>query len=227
MAIKLAFGTNMLVILPTALSGTWRHGKLGAVWWRAAIIMGSCSFVAAFGGATLAAYLPGTVLKIAFGIVVVLAAIRMLLARSLTTEEAPKDDPRLWIAWAIPIGLVAGIIGIGGGILAVPVMVLALKFKVHNAVAVSLAMIIFTSIGGTIGYIVNGLGVSGLPAYSIGYVNLYSWLLLAATSVGMAQVGAMTAHRLPAKRLGYIFVVLMLYIGLKMLGLFDWLGWPI
>jgi len=226
-AIKLAFGTNLLVILPTVLSGAWRHSKLGVVWWRAAIIMGSCSLIAAFGGATLATRLPGAALKIAFGAIVLLAGVRMLTAKLPAVEEEPKDNPWLWVAWAIPIGVVTGIIGIGGGVLVVPVMVLALKFKMHNAIATSLAMMIFISIGGAIGYIVNGLGVSNLPAYSIGYVNLPSWFLLAVTSVGIAQVGAMTAHRLPAKRLRYIFIAVMLYMGPKMIGVFDWLGWSI
>ena len=226
-AIKLAFGTNLLVVLPTALSGAWRHTKLGAVYWKAAIIMGSCSLIAAFGGATLATHLSGDTLKIAFGAVILVSGVRMLTARTPATEMEPKDKPWLWIAWAIPIGIVTGIIGIGGGVLVVPVMVLAFKFEMHNAVATSLAMMLFTSVGGTVGYIVNGLGVSNLPAYSIGYVNLLSWLLLAATSVGMAQVGAITAHKLPAKQLRYIFIAVMFYMGLKMLGVFDWLGWPI
>jgi uncharacterized membrane protein YfcA len=226
-AIKLAFGTSLLVVLLTALSGAWRHSKLGAVYWKAAIIMGSCGLIAAFGGATLAAHLPGEALKIAFGIIILLSGIRMLTAKLPTIEMESKDKPWLWIAWAIPIGFVTGIIGIGGGVLLVPVMVLVLKFKMHNAVATSLAMMLFTSTGGTIGYIVNGLGVSDLPAYSIGYVNLLSWFLLAVTSVGLAQVGAITAHKLPAKQLRYIFIAVMFYMGLKMLGVFDWLGWPI
>ncbi|GAG37210.1 unnamed protein product, partial [marine sediment metagenome] len=66
-----------------------------------------------------------------------------------------------------------------------------------------------------------------LPAYSIGYVNLTSWFLLAVTSIGMAQVGAITTHKLPAKQLRYIFIAVMFYMGLKMVGVFDWLGWPI
>jgi hypothetical protein len=123
--------------------------------------------------------------------------------------------------------MVTGIIGIGGGILMVPVMVLALRFRMHNAIATSLAVMIFTSTGGVIGYLINGLGVPNLPAYSIGYVNLPAWFLLAVTSVGMTQVGAITAHKLPAKQLSYIFVALMFYMGLKLLGVFDWLGWPI
>ena len=88
-------------------------------------------------------------------------------------------------------------------------------------------MMLFTSIGGIIGYIVNGIGVPDLPPYSIGYVNLPSWLLLVVSSIGMAQVGAITAHRLPAGKLRYIFVILMFYLGFRMLGVFDWLGWPL
>ena len=228
-AIKLAFGTNLLVVLPTAISGTWRHNKKGAVLWKAAIVMGSCGLMGAFGGATLATYLPGQWLKIAFGVVILAGGIRMLTARPPKIEHEPKDNPWLWIAWAVPVGIITGIIGIGGGVLMVPVMVLALKFKMHNAVATSLAMMIFTSIGGVIGYIINGLSVPELKdlAYTIGYVNLTSWFLLAATSVGMAQLGAIMAHKLPAKQLRYIFIVIMFYVGLKMLGVFNWLGWPI
>lgn len=226
-AIKLAFGTNLLVILPTAISGTWRHHRQGAVRWKVAIIMGSFNMIVAFGGATLATHLPGEVLKTAFGVIVMLAAVRMLFLNARQVEEEPRDSTWRLLAWSVPIGMVTGLLGVGGGIVAVPVMMLALKFKMRNAVATSLAMMILTSIGGVIGYIVNGLGVTDLPAYSWGYVNLLSWVLLAVTSVVMVQIGAMTAHRIPDKQLRYTFAVLMIYIGLKMLGVFDWLGWPI
>jgi len=227
LAIKLAFGTNLLVVLPTAASGAWRHSLKGAVWWKTAFIMGGIGMVCAFGGATLAVHLPGTALKIAFGAVILLSAIRMLTARQPKIAAEPRDNPWLWAAWAVPVGIITGIIGIGGGVLMIPVLVLALRFRMHNAVATSLAVMMFTSIGGVIGYLVNGLGVPGLPAYSIGYINLPSWFLLAITSVGMAQVGAITAHKMPARQLKYIFIVVMFYMGLRMLGVFDWLGWPL
>ena len=226
-AIKLAFGTNLLVILPMTLSGTWRHSKKGAVWWQAAIVMGSCSLIAGFVGATIATHLPGTALRLTFGIITLLTGIRMLTAKLPAIEEEPQANPWVWAAWAIPIGILSGILGLGGGILVVPVMVLALRFKMHTDVATSLAMVIFTSIGGVTGYIINGLGVPDLPTYSLGYVHLPSWFILSASSIAMAQVGAITAHKLPAKQLRYIFIALMLYMGLKMLGVFDWLGWPI
>lgn len=227
LAIKMAFGTSLLVILPTAASGTWRHSRAGEVFWKAAIIMGGVGLVSAFAGATLSTHLPGAALKTAFGGVVIASGLRMLTARLPEADEKPRNNPWLWAAWAVLIGLVSGILGVGGGVVAIPVMMLALKFRMHNAVATSLAMIIFTSIGGVAGYIVNGLGAADLPAYSLGYIHLPTWLLLTVTSVGMAQIGALTAHRLPAKQLRYIFLTVLLYLGLRMLGLFDWLGLPL
>ena len=63
----------------------------------------------------------------------------------------------------ITLGFACGLIGIGGGVLMVPVMATILKFKMHSAVGTSTAMMIFTSIGGAISYMLDGLNVSGLP----------------------------------------------------------------
>ena len=227
LAIKLAFGTSLLVILPLATSGAWRHSLKGAVRWKAAVIMGGSGLAFAFGGATLSAHLPGAGLKLAFGAVILASALRMLTAPLPDAKASPREKPWLLTAWAVPIGFVCGILGIGGGILMIPVLVLALRFRMHNAVGTSLAVMLFTASGGAVGYLVNGFGVSGLPDYSIGYINLQSWGLLALTSVGTAHLGAIVAHKLPARWLKYIFIAVMLYMGLKMLGLFEWLGWPL
>ena len=75
--------------------------------------------------------------------------------------------------------------------------------------------------GGIVGYIVNGIGVPGIPDHSLGYIHLETWGLLAATSIAMAPVGARVAHRLPAQRLKYVFVGVLIYMGLRMLGVFG------
>lgn len=226
-AIKVAFGTNLLVVLPTVMSSAFGHNKKGTVWWRAAIIIGIAGSIGAVIGATIASHLPGELLKIIFGLGILTGALRMLTIKPPKLEQEPEDNPVLWAAWGFPIGIISGMIGIGGGVLMIPVMVLALKFKMHRAIGTSAALMIFTSIGGVFGYIINGLGVEGIPPYSIGYVNLTSWLMLAVTSVPMAQVGVILAHKLPAKQLKYIFIAVMIYMGLKMIGVFGWLGLPI
>jgi len=227
LAIKTAFGTSLLVVLPTAISGAWRHHREKSVLWRAAVVMGSISLIFAFGGATLATHLSGMALKLAFGIIILLVGIRTLAAKEPKYKIEAVTKTWLWIAWAVPVGIVSGIFGIGGGILIIPVLVLALRFEMHYAIGTSLAIIIFSSIGGTIGYIINGLGVADRLAHSVGYINLPSWLLLALPGAIMAQVGAMTAHKIPGRPLMYVFVVILFYMGLKLIGLFEWLGWPI
>jgi len=227
LAIRVAFGTNLFVVLPTAMSGAWRHHQKGAVWWKAALVLGGCGLIGAYGGATIAAHMPGSILKVIFGATILAGGVRMLTAKPPEVIEEPRDNPWLWVAWGLPLGIITGLIGIGGGVLMIPVMVLALKFKMHQAVGTSTAMMILTSLGGLIGYIVNGIGVAGIPSPHIGYVHIWSWLALAVTSVAMAPVGAGAAHKLPAKQLKWIFIAVMFYMGLRMIGVFDWLGWPI
>lgn len=230
-AILIAFGTNLFVVLPTAASGAYGHTKKGAVWWKAGIVLGITGAVGAVIGATIAAHLPAKILTVAFGLTILAGGVRMLTAKPPKIEEKPKDNPWIWAACGIPIGILTGIIGIGGGVLMVPIMVLALKFKMHQAVGTSTALMIFTSIGGLAGYIYNGLAAGVYGAYPIGhligYVNPESWLALALTSVPMAQVGVRVAHLLPAKELKYVFIAAMIYMGLKMMGVFSWLGLPI
>ena len=63
---------------------------------------------------------------------------------------------------------------------------------------------------------VTGWGVSTFP-YSIGYVSIINFVLIAMFSVPLASVGAIYAHKVPQKKLKIIFSILVLYIALKML----------
>jgi uncharacterized membrane protein YfcA len=229
-AIMTAFGTSLLVILPTAASGTWRHGRKGVVRWRAALVLGPCGLLGGLAGATLAAHLPGWVLRTVFGGVVLAVAVWMGLgptSRPSGEGAEPRDNRLLFAALGFPIGMISGLTGLGGGALIVPALVGTSAFPVHLAVGTSAASIMFTGLGGIIGYVANGAGVAGRLSYSIGYINLPLWFCLIAASVPMAQLGARTAHALPARRLRYVFVALMLYIGLRMIGVFGWLGLPL
>ena len=226
-AIKIAFGTNLFVVLPTAISGSLAHHRKGSVWWKAALFLGGCGMIGAIAGATIASHIPGSVLKITFGAVILAGGIRMLTAKPPKIDDESQDNLLVWVLWGLPIGLVTGFVGIGGGVVMIPVMTLFLKFRMHQAVGTSTAVMILTSIGGLIGYIINGWGVPGIPSPHLGYLHVWSGLLLAMTSILMAQVGAMAAHMLPARQLKLIFIIAMFYMGLKMIGVFEWLNLPI
>jgi uncharacterized protein len=221
-AIRIAFGTSLLVILPTALSGARGHHRRGAIHWRTALILGGCGLVGALLGASLAARLPGETLATGFGALLLAVALWMLLGllpKMVREGQTPRENPGLVAALGFPVGVVTGLTGLGGGVLKVPLLVLILRLPMHIAVGTSVASIIFAGLGGIIGYIINGLGVAGLLPYSLGYVNLLPLgLCLVVTSIPMAQLGVRAAHALPARRLRYIFVAFMIYAGLRMVG---------
>ncbi len=226
-AIKTAFGTSLLVVLTTAISGAFRHHRERAVAWRMALIMGGCGLVFGLIGAILSGHIPGSTLKIVFGAIAIISCIRMFFTTREKEAVEPEKRPWIWALWAIPIGLFSGLLGVGGGVLLMPILVIALKFKIRQAVGTSLAVMMFTSIGGIIGYIISGIGVVDKLDYSVGYINLTSWVLLAIPSAIMVQIGAITTHRVSRQFLIYVFVIILLYIGLRMIGVFEWLGWPL
>ena len=222
-AILTAFGTSLLVIVPTVLSSTWRHHKNRAVVWPVALTLGICGAIGALAGSTIAAYLPGSVLRTGFGVFVLIIAARMAIGVGSESgaAEVPVPQKLRLVILGVTMGVIAGLTGLGGGALMVPALVILFRFPMIRAVATSSAAIIFTAPGGVIGYIVNGIGVAGRLPYSLGYVNLAVWLAMVLLSVPMAQLGARAAHALDGRRLRVLFVVLMIYVGLRMIGLWD------
>ncbi len=114
-AIRIAFGTNLLVVLPTAMSGALTHHRKRAVLWKAAVAFGIAGALGAFAGAFISAHLPGKILSAAFGAVVILGGVRMLTAKPPRITDETSDNLVAFILWGIPLGVLSGIIGIGGG----------------------------------------------------------------------------------------------------------------
>lgn len=222
LATRIAFGTSLAVVLPTALSGCHGHSCRGVVLWRAGVVIGLSGMMGAFLGGTVASHAPGELLRMVFGIVVILAAARMLFASSMQPNhnslKEPEEDVFKYIIWGLAVGVVSGLTGIGGGAILVPAMILAMGFGMYQAIGTSSIAIAFNAAGGIIAYAVNGWGVTGLPMYCIGYIDLLQFGLLAGTSIFSASWGVKAAHRIPAERLKLIFAVLMIYIGLNMTG---------
>lgn len=239
LATRIAFGTSLAVVLPTALSGCRGHSCQGVILWKPGIIMGLFGLSGAFLGGFIAAQVPGDPLKMLFGLVVMLGALRMLFAPSLQPRQKSGDgcgdcsgnssgnmsrkSLLQYILWGTAVGIVSGLTGIGGGVILVPAMVIAMGFGMLQAIGTSSVTIAFNALGGVLAYAVNGWGVAGLPPYSVGYIDLLQFALLAGASIFSAPWGAKAAHRLPAEKLRAIFVMLMIYIGLKMTGVLGWM----
>ncbi len=226
-AIRVAFGTSLAVILPTAISGALGHARKGAVLIAPMLLMGFSGLLAAILGGTVAANTPGIYLKIIFGVLVFISGIWMLTARYPEVKKEPKKGIFNYLIIGFIAGSLSGLLGIGGGVVLVPILIILMGFSMIKAVGTSTAVIIFTSLGGIVSYSFNGLDAVGLPPFSVGYINIIQLVVLVIISVPMAQVGVKASHKLPEKQLRYIFIFVLFYFALKMIGVFNWIGLPL
>ncbi len=222
-AIRIAFGTSLAVILPTALSGAVGHYHQKAVLLKPAVFMSLTGIVGGFLGGIIATHSPGDYLRVLFGFVVLASALWMFISKYPQKNETHNNNFH-YLFWGFLAGMMSGLVGVGGGLVLVPILVVAMGLSMHKAVGTSTAMI--TSVGGISSYIINGLSVPGLPPYSLGYINLLQLAILAGTSIPMAQLGVKVAHQLPVKKLKYISIVLQVLVAQKMIGIFGWLHLP-
>lgn len=227
LAIRIAFGTSLAIIIPTAISSALAHHHKNQVEIPASLYMGCAGFIGAVIGGYVATQAPGELLRIIFSLVLLLVAVRMLLFKEYQQRTDKKDSLVIFLGIGFVAGIMSGLVGIGGGIILIPAMVFLLGYTMKQASGTTSAVIILTSLGGILAYIVNGFYVSGLPAYSLGYVNLLQFLVIIIFSIPLAQVGTRASTRAQDKLLRYIFIVILILISLEMLGLFRWLSIPI
>ncbi|WDP91738.1 MAG: sulfite exporter TauE/SafE family protein [Desulfobacter sp.] len=213
--LHMALGTSLASILFTSLSSMRSHHKHGAVVWPVVFRITPGILVGTFCGTWIAAMLSTNFLKGFFGIFLYYVATQMLMGiKPKPTREIP-GAPGIFAAGNI-IGVFSSLVGIGGGTLSVPFLVWC-NTKIHKAIGTSSAIGFPIAVAGTLGYVVNGMGVDGLPAMSIGFINLKALAGIVAASVLTAPLGVKLAHSLPVDKLKRVFAVLLYLVGTRML----------
>ncbi len=210
--VQLAVGTSLATIVLTSISSAYSHHRKGALhlglaaWFAPGLVVGSVA------GALLAVWMPGDVLQLLFGLFLYGVAARMLFGK-LPEKPEPRQIP-VWgrLLGGVVIGLVSAMVGIGGGILSVPLFVMAAGLTIHHAVGTAPMLGLVLSFVGTVTYVVGGFSEPALPAGTLGYVALLPAALIAAGTVSLAPVGAWLAHRLPRRSLAVAFAILLLLV---------------
>ena len=118
-------------------------------------------------------------------------------------------------AVGVAIGGLSALAGVGGAMLSVPFLMYC-NVAFHQAIATSAAVSLVVAVAGTAGFVVAGLTVPGLPAWSVGYVYVPAFLGISLTSVFFAPLGAKAAHRLPVGILKKVFAVFLLALAAKL-----------
>lgn len=169
---RLAHGTSLAAVLPIALSGTLGYALDNKIDWTAALCLalGSAT-IGAVVGTHLLQLVPRRGLALAFAGVLALTAVRMAVDNS---DAAGRGDLTVWtvvvfLLIGILAGTLAGLLGVGGGIVMVPAMVLLVGISAVVAKGTSLAVIIPTAIVGTRRNVLKGnadLRIAALVGFS-------------------------------------------------------------
>lgn len=221
LAIKMAIATSMTTIVFTSISSVRAHHKRGAVRWD--IVKGLAPGIvlgAALASLGVFALLKGSWLALLFAGFVSFSATQMFLDKKPAPSQTLPGFQGMLGAGTL-IGFLSGLVGAGGGFISVPFMVWC-NVAIHNAVATSAALGFPIALANALGYAYSGYGLTGLPAFSMGYIWLPALLVIASCSVLTAPLGAAAAHQLPVKKLKRAFAVMlyglaayMLYRGLS------------
>ena len=219
LAMLISLGTSLAIIIPTSLSGAYRHTRKLDNIIKPGIQLGIFGIIGGVIGGFVASTLPSRILEIIFGCLLLFIAVNNIININKERNEAKIPFNLLSSSLiGLVVGFSSGLLGVGGGIFLIAILTLLLGFSMIEAIGTSSIFICLTAIGGFLSYIMSGWGVNTFP-YSIGYVNLINFTLIAIFSVPLASIGAKFAHKVPQKKLKIIFAVLVLYMALKMLGI--------
>ncbi|MCC6982775.1 MAG: sulfite exporter TauE/SafE family protein [Bauldia sp.] len=217
----ISVATSVAVIIPTSIRSFLAHRKIGAVdmdllrRWTVVIPLG------AIAAGLVAGFISGEALRGIFAFLATLIALKLLFGGQWMRlgSELPGEPARALVGFLI--GLFSTLMGIGGGVFNNTFMTLYGR-SMHQAVATSSGIGVLISIPGVIGFVIAGWGADGLPAFSLGYVNLLAVVVIMPVTLFLAPYGARLAHRLSRRQLEAGFGLFLLIVATRFtLSLFE------
>lgn len=206
---KVAIAGSLFIVGSIALIGSLQYLRARLVDWRSVVVFGLPGMLGTYLGAWAAAYVSGLVQLTLFAVVMLLASAMML--RPVDLERAPAAPRAVWkiAVDGLVVGVITGLVGVGGGFLIVPALVLLGGLSMHRAVATSLLIIALKSFSGFVKYI------DVLAGQSLSL----DWKILGiVTGLGIvgSLLGGQIAGRVPQDSLkrgfAYFLIVMGLYI---------------
>ena len=152
-----AVAMSLAVVGGTALAGGFVQHRRGLVHWDAVKVFGIAGMLGAWGGAQFTRLVSPAVLMLIFGAIMLVVAARMLRGsdeRDLVAS--PKCHPVACPLAGLGVGLLTGFLGVGGGFLIVPALVVVGRIPMKMAIGTSLAVITINSAAGLIGQLGHG-----------------------------------------------------------------------
>jgi len=219
---QIAPASTLVAALFVAVSSTVAYGrqKPSPILVKTGLLLSLLTVPGTFAGIFLRnAITDDYLLRLIFGVVLFPVAVSMLFAkkrskgssRSKSTVDGfsglTKGRLVLSLAGAFSGGIVSGLMGLGGGVLVVPVLDILMGVPMHAAAATSMLTMIFTASSGTI------------LNYALGQIDLFFSVTLGIGMVIGAQIGSRLARRVDAVRLKQLFGLVLVFPLIKMMKL--------
>ena len=198
---KVAIVMALPIVGGVSLIGVVQHWRQGNVDFRTAGVFGLAAMLGAYGGARLAQFVSGRLQLTLLAVLMLGSAVTMLRGRGPQGDgEQSRELGPLVLGVGLGVGVLTGLLGIGGGFLLVPALVLLAKVPMRQAVGTSLTVIAMNTFAGYLGY----LGRVDLP-----------WTLTlqfgAVAAVGIV-VGSALVPKIPQAALKRGFGVLLILL---------------
>ena len=215
-AIHVAIGTSLMTITVTSLSSMRAHHRHGTTQWALVRRLTPGLILGSLLGAIIASLMSSEVLQRVFAIFALLMAIRMWLPSPHTLSSKLVHFPFI-TGFSGIAGLISAMVGIGGGTLVVPYLVMAGK-SMKQAVGTAAACGFPIAVSGVMGFILMGSYIHHVEGdWQTGFVHWQAFIGIVATSVVMAPIGAKLASQLSHAKLSRLFSLLLMLIGLALL----------
>ncbi|MGE0067966.1 MAG: sulfite exporter TauE/SafE family protein [Solirubrobacterales bacterium] len=197
---------SLAVVAAAAATGAIGQARRGAVCWSSAAWLSAAAVLGGIVGALANRALGGAVLLLIFSAVMVVAARatwQRAGAAATAAQGCPDASPKELTVTGTGIGALTGLVGVGGGFVVVPALVVRLSFGMREAMATSMAIVAIVSTSGLLAHLATGSSLD-LP--------------VAAAMGGAAIVGALLgprlADRVSTRLLGRSFAVLVVLVAI-------------
>lgn len=201
-----AVTASLIIVGLNAVMGSVLHWRSGNVRLKEALLFGVYGTVSSYAGARVSTMLNSTLLLVLFALLMLVIALLMLRPKAGVATTATRRPWWLVLLGGFGVGLLTGFLGVGGGFLIVPALVLLLGMDMPTAVGSSLVVIALNSAAGIAGHLNS-------------HVVLPWTEILVFTAMGFIGLlaGAKLARVLPVARLQQAFALFVLALGVVLL----------
>ena len=210
---KIAIAGSLIIVGSIALLGAIPYLKQRLIDWKVVMLFGIPGMIGTYAGAWLATmYLSGVQQLAIFALVMLLASYFMLKPNNALETEDFQQRPLLKIIIdGLTVGVITGIVGVGGGFLIVPALVLLGGLTMRIAVASSLVIIALKSFAGFIKY---WDAISKDPSMHLDWQVIGIMIILGGLG---SIVGNKIANKIPQDRLKKLFGGFLIIMGIYIL----------